>query len=205
MKRFGMDYFIAAAMCAIIMFVMSSSAAAGIIYVKWNSPGSGDPPVFDGQSWDTAFHKVQDGINASISGDDIWVAAGTYVENVVMKDGVALYGGFSGTETSRDQRDWTANRTILDGNKQGCVIKIQNCPSSTTRVDGFTIRNGTGTASGGANTAGGGIYCTSSSPVIADNLIRDNSATNGAGIYTTASASTIRNNTIRNKSYSSRN
>jgi len=160
MKRFGMDYFIAAAMCAIIIFVMSSSAAAGIIYVKWNSPGSGAPPVYDGQSWDTAFHKVQDGVNASVTGDDIWVAAGTYAERITMKDGVALYGGFSGAETSFDQRDWTANHTILDGLGDQRSINTKNCPSSRNRLDGLRILDG-------------GVYAEKGSLILSNDVILD--------------------------------
>ncbi|MCX6376366.1 MAG: right-handed parallel beta-helix repeat-containing protein, partial [Armatimonadetes bacterium] len=190
--RFGMDYFIAAAMCALIIFAMSSSAAAGIIYVKWNSPGSGDPPVFDGLSWDTAFHKVQDGINASISSDDIWVAgdeAHPYIERITLKSGVQLFGGFSGTETSKGQRDWKANVTILDGNRSGSVVTALGASAPTTMIDGFTIRNG-------MVSYGGGIYCINSSPTIANNTITGNTAGGGGGISCTSASPTISNNTI---------
>ena len=32
-----------------------------------------------------------------------------------LKNGVGLYGGFAGSETSRDQRNWTVNQTIFSG------------------------------------------------------------------------------------------
>jgi len=52
----------------------------------------------------------------------VWVAAGTYVENITLKSGVALYGGFAGNETDLSQRNWAANKTILDGNQSGSVV-----------------------------------------------------------------------------------
>jgi hypothetical protein len=216
MKRFGMEYFIAAAMCALIIFAMSSSAAAGIIYVKWNSPGSGDPPVYDGKSWDTAFHKVQDGINASISGDDIWVAGDKdhpYVIRIALKKGVGLYGGFAGTEISRAARNWKTNVTILDGDGGGMVVVSGDAATATTVIDGFTIRNGTTAGIYCTNSSptisnntiigngtlenNGGIYCLYASPVITNNTITGNTAYDGGGICSSYSSPTISNNTIR--------
>ena len=86
----------------------------------------------------------------------VWVAAGTYVENLSLKAGVALYGGFGGAETSLSQRNWTTNRTILDGKHVGSVITVPSSGITNTRIDGFTIRNGEAMGSGHW---GGGIWC----------------------------------------------
>ena len=60
-------------------------------------------------------------------GAEIWAAAGTYLPTVrtdpadprsatfILPNGVKVYGGFAGTETSRDQRNWVAHPTILSG------------------------------------------------------------------------------------------
>ncbi len=78
-----------------------------IFYVK--TGGSGD-----GGSWSTAMGDVQAAIDAASSGDSVWIATGTYYPSAVrelegaelfgysfeLKDGVSLYGGFKGNETS---------------------------------------------------------------------------------------------------------
>ncbi|MCX6376222.1 MAG: right-handed parallel beta-helix repeat-containing protein, partial [Armatimonadetes bacterium] len=67
---------------------------------------------------------------------------------------------------------------------------------NTTRIDGFTIRNGK------ANW-GGGLYCNSSSPTIANNSISENTASNNGGaIYCSYASPTIANNTIAGNSAS---
>lgn len=89
--------------------------------------------------------------------------------------------GFTGSETAREQRNWMANVTILDGNQQGSVVYSPPGVTSTARIDGFTIRNGTGNTFDGTDWKfGGGILCMSSSPTIANNTISGNSA--GASI-----------------------
>ncbi len=50
----------------------------------------------DGLSWATAKQKIQSGISLCALGDQVWVAAGTYVGSVSLKSGVAVYGGFVG-------------------------------------------------------------------------------------------------------------
>lgn len=57
-------------------------------------------------------------------------------------------------------------------------------------VDGFTIRNGVGSE------IGGGIWCDRGAPIIANNIITGNTATDGAGIMCSSASPIIRCNTI---------
>src|SRR5258708_2529493 len=170
----------------IALALAATTAGANVIYVSCNAAGSGD-----GLSWPTAFTNVQQGVNLAAPTDQVWVAAGVYLEQITIKDGVALFGGFAGTETALAQRNWKTNATILDGSGAGTVVTVTNTSSSATRLDGFTIRNGKGTL-------GGGIYCgTHSTPVIANNTISQNTAGHaGGGIACDSSSPFITNNII---------
>jgi len=150
----------------------------------------------DGSSWTAAKHTVQAALDAARPGDQVWVAADTYVGCITLKTYVSLYGGFAGNETELTQRNWTANATILDGNQTGSVVTSPPGATPTTRIDGFTIRNGSGTLRSGV-TAGGGIFCSYGSPTITNNTITANSATYyGGGVYCDSSSPTITNNLV---------
>lgn len=84
------------------------------------------------------------------AGDEVWIAGGTYVVNagIVLKDGVNMYGGFSGTETSVSQRivgnlPWDFSKpTIIDYNLISPATTGLNCPAAfvnVTVVDGLHI------------------------------------------------------------------
>ncbi len=157
-----------------------------IWYVDDNaSPGG------DGLSWTTARQTVQAGLDGASEGDEVWVAAGIYVERITLKTGVALYGGFVGTESARDQRDWTQYETVLNGDR-GKVVTSPAGATPATRIDGFTIHNGEAYGGNGA-----GIYCYNSSPTIANNIIRDSDAgDHGGGIFCYQSSAVITNNLL---------
>ena len=103
---------------ALILVYAASTAAASAattLCVKPVPSGSG--------CWATAFTDLQPALAAAGSGDEIWVAAGTYLPtsttdrtiSFAMKNGVAVYGGFDGTETMRSERNPAVNVTILSG------------------------------------------------------------------------------------------
>lgn len=106
--------------------------ASRIRYVKEGGTG-------DGSSWANASGNIQNMINDLADNNpqnqtgEVWVAAGTYVpqEQVIsgktysasfrMRDGISVYGGFAGTEQTKQERKKGAmpwiytNRTILEG------------------------------------------------------------------------------------------
>ncbi len=171
-----------------LLFLAHLNAVGAVIYVNQNAAGS----ETNGQSWTSAFRTVQSALNSAQAGDEVWVAAGTYYEIILLNPGIALYGGFAGTETGRAQRNWSAHETILHGApylyngdpasssewvfvtafNRAVVIAAGATPQ--TRLDGFTIRNGYATV-------GGGIYVEGGSPTIANNTIVNNSASSVLG------------------------
>ncbi|MEE1063734.1 MAG: choice-of-anchor Q domain-containing protein, partial [Paludibacteraceae bacterium] len=117
-----------------------------VIYVKSGSDGSG-------LGWDDALGEINQAVTlASTTGNrhEIWVAKGTYlgdtslVSAISLSEGVNLYGGFAGTESSLDERDAKTNVTIIDGRyKRRCIIQNYDFADSlAVVVDGFTIQNG---------------------------------------------------------------
>ena len=131
----------------------------GIVYVSKD----GVPPL-DGDSWDHAFDSIQDGIDSASSGDEVWVAEGEYEENIIIDSEIQLYGGFAGNEIYTEARDFAANETILDGGQAGSVVIVNNVIDQVA-ISGFTIQNGMC-----------GVYCSSASPTIANNVITSNAA-----------------------------
>ncbi|HEX2987593.1 MAG TPA: right-handed parallel beta-helix repeat-containing protein, partial [Chloroflexota bacterium] len=173
--------------------VLSSPLYARTIFVNCTRPGNEG----DGLTWATARKTVQAGLNSATSGDQVWVARGTYLERITLGDGVAVYGGFVGTESDLSQRPAfprppsDPDEAILDGYRGGSVVTSPPGATAATRLDGFTIRNGSD-----AGAHGGGICCESSSPTISNNLIKENTAGMGGGILCVLSSPTITNNII---------
>ena len=155
------------------ILTLAASASCAVVYVNLNSPNNGP-----GNDWDHAYRTVAAGLTAAVSGGEVWVARGTYTEAITLTAGAALYGGFVGTETAREQRNWAANPTILNGIAGGPTVTSPRWATLTTRIDGFTIRNGWR-----------GIVCAESSPTIANNTITANHYYMGAGIYCCCSSS----------------
>jgi hypothetical protein len=145
-----------------------------------------------GEDWANAFLTLQNALAAARAGDTIWVAAGVYTPGAAddraasfaIPAGVAVYGGFAGTETALEERDWRANRTILSGDLAGDdadadgnaiaetaadiagvnadhVVTLIGTPevpiAADTILDGFIIT--AGQADGEQPQNGGGLWC----------------------------------------------
>ena len=85
----------------------------------------------------TDYATIQAAIDDASEGDQVWVAAGTYYEHVVLKSYVDLLGGF---ESVGWTRDISSHPTIIDGSGSGNVVYLNDDGHLT--FDGFIVRNG---------------------------------------------------------------
>jgi hypothetical protein len=184
--------------------------AASIIYVRAASTCTSSC----GGSWANAYKYLQDALAAVTSGDQIWVAAGTYYPDegalqtnndpnstFTLQNGVAIYGDFVGAESSLSERNIAANLTVLSGEIQQDSDSSNNAHrvatggnvTTTAVLDGFTITVGY---------YGGGMYNNNSSPTLSNVTFSDNFATIGGGMYNDNSNPTLSNVTFSGNSAS---
>jgi hypothetical protein len=156
------------------LMLLPGLGRAGIYYVK---PDGNNAQY--GTNWAQAKQTVGSALGAAATGDQIWIARGTYPENLVVSKAVALYGGFAGTETDLAQRNWAVNLSILDGRAQGTVIQVKTVGAAEARIDGLVITNGMPARLSTAT--GGGIDTTACSPLIVNNQIIGNTGNGGPG------------------------
>jgi len=132
------------------------------------------------------YSTIQAGIDASVNGDVVLVQPGTYVENISFNGKLITVGSlyFTTADTSY------ISTTTIDGNSDDAVVYIYSGVDSTAVLTGFTITNGYASY-------GGGIHCSSSTPIFEHLIITNNWANYGGGIYCSSSSSPIiRNVTI---------
>ena len=184
-------------------------------YVKHDATGANN-----GTGWSNAYTRLQTALASSNCGE-IRVARGIYTPtdgtdetiSFNIRPGQRVYGGFAGTETTLEQRDPAANRTVLSGDidhddvTDDDGIVVEGTDRKGTNSQRIVLMDGT-TASGAitANTVldgfaitgahwafnGGGLYCDGSgsgnecSPTLRNLLFSANGSESGGGMYNDA-------------------
>jgi hypothetical protein len=131
------------------------------------------------QNWGDASVTIQAAIDASRIGDTVIVAEGIYFENI-------FFNGKSIVLVSTDPESQTVvANTVIDGSDSGSVITFGGPEKARCVLNGFSIRNGTGTVDViyGYHYYGGGIYGNGNNATIRNNIIVGNSANHGGGLY----------------------
>lgn len=175
--------------------VENCDATSNIIYVDDdNTAGPWDGTI------ENPYQYIQDGIDASTTGDTVYVYSGAYYENIEVDNQINLQG--------ENQED-----TIIDGNDNGDAVSIT--------VDGCSF-SGFQVINSGNIDWNSGIRITSSYNTISENKIIDNhngitfsviktnneisdniiTNNDGYGIYSIGDSNTISSNTITNNGFS---
>jgi photosystem II stability/assembly factor-like uncharacterized protein len=163
-------------------------SVSGILYAATNGESvyrlSSDPQTIYVPD---NYAGIQEAIDGACDGDTIIVRDGTYTgagnKNL----------DFRGKAITLRSEHGPAN-CIIDCENDGRGFYFHSGETSASVIEGFTIMHGH------TSGVGGGINCESSSPTIANCVIRDNSADNGGGIRCNASSPAITKCTISGNS-----
>ncbi|MHC4575636.1 MAG: choice-of-anchor Q domain-containing protein, partial [Planctomycetota bacterium] len=194
----------------LVVGIGCTTAGGAVRYVNDDASGTGT-----GLNWGDAYNHLQDALADACSNPDvnqIWVAEGTYkpdqnsaepngtgdrTATFQLINGVAIYGGFIGYETSPGERFWPLAETILSGDLDsndmdvGEPCDLLNEPTRAENsyhvvtgsdtepnaiLDGFIIRAGNANEPSGPNAYGGGMYNDYGSPTVANCTFRENSS-----------------------------
>ncbi|HIJ74792.1 MAG TPA: right-handed parallel beta-helix repeat-containing protein, partial [Candidatus Hydrogenedentes bacterium] len=206
--------------------VAAMLAAANAFGAVWYVDKGNTEGPWDGMEWAKAYQTIQEGVDAAeadylANGGtcEVWVAEGVYGEarssdphgtgntgSVMMAENVHLYGGFVGTETAREQRNWQTHVTTIDGStaRDGSAAYHVIVGANNVTLDGFTITGGNANGGGALTTNyAGGMYNSSSSPTLTNCTFLSNSASHGGGgmwNFSSSSSPTVTNCTFSGNS-----
>jgi hypothetical protein len=161
------------------LFVFSSSAS--VLYVNLNSTN----PVSPYAGWSTAATNIQDAIDVSTNGDQIWVTNGIYQTGGKSMDGVIT------NRVSVDKAVTVESVngpfvTVIQGAGMSNGVSAVRCAWLTNNATlvGFTLKWGATRVAQNNTGNGGGVWCASSNAVVANCLILSNTAfLFGSGAY----------------------
>ncbi len=186
----------------------SRTIVGKVIYITTTGAGNRD-----GTSWENASPNLTAALGIVVPKQQIWVAQGKYTPGTVrastftLVDGVAMYGGFIGNETSINQRSWRANQTILSGDIGTPNVitdnsfHIMTVPINTSAyIDGFVFEFGNANGAG-EDRFGAAVFARpGSKPIFNQCWFRNNTGIFGGAIMGLNSSPTITNSIFQTNS-----
>ncbi len=176
----------------ILSLAAAACPQAQVIYVDVDATGAET-----GANWTDAYTDLQSALAWATAGWEVWMAEGQYTPtdgsdrtiSFVVPDGVQLYGGFNGTETIREERDWTLYESILSGDvgvsndstDNSYHVLVANGVGLTTIIDGVTIERGAARGGEPPDDRGAGIIAIGGSPTIRNTIFFRNIIGSPAG------------------------
>ncbi|MGI6368938.1 MAG: PKD domain-containing protein [Anaerolineae bacterium] len=195
-------------LCALLLAPSLPAAPVARAAGLWYVDADASAPLQDGTSWASALADLQQALRLARAGDQVWVAEGVYRSGATgeleasfeLVEGVALYGGFEGTETSLEERDPAAHPTILSGDLAGDDLSQEGVTLDAAQIVGQNARHvvsavgltaatalegviiSGGDARGAPVARGGGLYAVNSSLMLREVALLGNAAGSGGGI-----------------------
>lgn len=128
---------------AVFNIVPSHLGPKGDIYYI-ASDGEGD-----GSGWSSAYPNIEHALTicSLYKSGQIWVKNGTYFGDTnanyafTIPDGTSIYGGFQGNETSIDERDLQAGKTVFSGAGTRSILYAPNT-TTTSKIFDITFADG---------------------------------------------------------------
>lgn len=194
--------------------LFSPALFAAIVYVNPTATG-----LNNGTSWVDAYTNLSVALSSASSGDELWIARGVYKPETQVDvnssggpdlqeacfqipNNIKIFGGFTGTETARNERDWNTNLTILSGDIDNNDVNTDGNFISESAADivGSNAYHVVYTANVSHNTVVDGFIITGGNAKIADPADVTDQNRNGGGWYnylTTSGSPTIVNCTFQ--------
>ena len=180
--------------------IAASRLQAAVIFVNINSTAA----TPNGSSWALAFPSLQQALATATAGTQIWVAQGSYLPTAggdatisfQMANGVSVYGGFTGVETTLAQRNAATNITTLSGNIGGTGINslhVVSVPATVAAgaLDGFTVVGGNAAGAAPDDQGGGILVQTPAIFTISHCTFSGNAATTSGGGFQNIGTSNV--------------
>jgi predicted outer membrane repeat protein len=160
----------------------------------------------DCRSWESAC-QLDYALMVASNDEEIWVQTGIYAPagsgrnaTFFVKNGLAVYGGFSGTENQRSQRNPSLYHVVFSGDLGNPGDQSDNAyhvvtvggGSLVTILEGVRIESGVANGSG-TDSQGGGLYLQGGILLLRSVRFESNRGNNGGGLYVRNSHLTLEN------------